>query len=203
MKLYHFPSPNPQKVTFALGELGLECEFVPVDLSKGEQRKPEFLAINPFGRVPVLIDGDLALWDSQVILAYLGEKTGKMWPTSTAGRADALKWLFFLTGHVTPPAGEVANRVRSKVLGAPLDEAMVARGEKALPGVIGVVEGQLAKGKWMLGDDFTLVDCAYCPILNVIDKAGFSLGDYPKVRGYLDAMRSRTAWQKTPKLPGL
>jgi glutathione S-transferase len=97
----------------------------------------------------------------------------------------------------------VANRVRSKVLGAPLDEAMVARGEKALPGVIGVVEGQLAKGKWMLGDDFTLVDCAYCPILNVIDKAGFSLGDYPKVRGYLDAMRSRTAWQKTPKLPGL
>jgi glutathione S-transferase len=55
----------------------------------------------------------------------------------------------------------------------------------------------------MLGDDFTLVDCAYCPTLNVIEKAGFSLGDFPKVRAYLDAMRSRPAWQQTPKLPGL
>ena len=203
MKLYHFPSPNPQKVTFALGELGLECELVPVDLSKGEQRKPEFLAINPFGRVPVLTDGDLTLWDAQVILAYLGEKTGKMWPTPMAGRLDALRWLFFLCGHLTPPAGEVANRVRSKVLGVPLDEAMVARGEKALPAVLQVLEGNLARHKWMLGNDFTLVDCAYCPILNVIDKAGFSLADFSKVRAYLDAMRSRIAWQKTPKLPGL
>jgi glutathione S-transferase len=54
-----------------------------------------------------------------------------------------------------------------------------------------------------LGNDFTLVDCAYCPILNVIEKAGFSLGDFPKVRAYLDTMRSRPAWQQTPKLPGL
>jgi glutathione S-transferase len=80
---------------------------------------------------------------------------------------------------------------------------MIARGEKALPAVLGVVEGQLAKGKWLLGNDFTLVDCAYCPILNVIEKAGFSLGDFPKVRAYLDTMRSRPAWQQTPKLPGL
>jgi glutathione S-transferase len=62
MKLYYFPSPNPQKVRFAMLELGLECEIVPVDLSKGEQRKPEFLAINPMGRVPVLVDGDLMRW---------------------------------------------------------------------------------------------------------------------------------------------
>src|SRR5229473_627521 len=138
MKLYHFPSPNPQKVTFALGELGLECEMVPLDLAKGEQRKPEFLAINPFGRVPVLVDGDLTLWDSHAILAYLGEKTGKMWPTSMAGRVDALRWLFFLSGHLTPPAGEMASRIRSKALGLPPDEAMIARGEKALPAVLGV-----------------------------------------------------------------
>jgi glutathione S-transferase len=151
----------------------------------------------------VLIDGDLTLWDAQVILAYLGEKTGKMWPTSMARRLDALRWLFFLSGHVTPPAGEVANRVRAKALGRPLDEAMIARGEQALPAVIEVLEGHLARHKWMLGDDFTLVDCAYCPILNVIEKAGFSFGDFPKVRAYLDAMRSRSAWQKTPKLPGL
>ena len=101
MKLYHFPSPNPQKVRFALLELGLDCEIVPVDLTKGEHRNREFLALNPYGRVPVLIDGDLTLWESHAILAYLGEKAGKMWPTSAAGRADALRWLFFLSGHVT------------------------------------------------------------------------------------------------------
>ena len=71
MKLYHFPSPNPQKVTFALKELGLDCEIIPVDLAKGEQKAPAFLAINPAGRVPVLIDDGETLTESQAILAYL------------------------------------------------------------------------------------------------------------------------------------
>jgi len=142
MKLYHFPSPNLQKVRFALLELGLECEIVPVDLTKGEQRTPEFLALNPHGRVPVLTDGTLTLWESHAILAYLGEKTGKLWPTAAAGRADALRWLFFLSGHLAPPATELAfNRLAVKVLGLPSDEAAIARGEKALPAVLRILEG--------------------------------------------------------------
>jgi glutathione S-transferase len=204
MQLYHFPSPNPQKITFALRELGLECELVPVDLTKGEQRKPEYLAVNPFGRVPALVDGDLKLWESHAILAYLGEKTGKLWPTNAAGRADALRWMFFLAQHVSPSATDLAfNRIAVKLLGVPGDQDAIARGEKALPGVIAVIEGQLAKGKWMLGNEFTLVDCDYTPVLNVIEKASFSYRDFPKVQSYLDACRSRPAWQETPKLPGL
>jgi glutathione S-transferase len=164
MKLYHFPSPNPQKVTFALRELGLDCEIVPVDLSKGEQRTPDFLAVNPFGRVPVLVDGDLKLWDSNAILAYLGDKTGKLWPTSPAGRADALRWLFFLSGHISPSATDLAfNRIAVKLLGIPGDQDAIARSEKALPGLIGVIEGQLARNKWMFGSDFTLKLCAQLP----------------------------------------
>jgi glutathione S-transferase len=204
MKLYYFPSPNPQKVRFALLELGLECEIVPVDLTKGEQRRPDFLALNPFGRVPVLTDGDLTLWESHAILAYLGDKIGKLWPTSVAGRADALRWLFFLSGHISPSATDLAfNRIAAKLLGLQADQDAIARGEKALPDVIRIVESQLAKGKWLLGDDFTLVDCGYAPVLNVIEKADFSFGQFPKVRAYLDAIRSRTAWKDTPKLPGL
>ncbi len=203
MQLYHFPSPNPQKVTFALKELGLDCELIPVDLSKGAQKQPEFLAVNPFGRVPVLVDGDLTLPESQAILAYLGEKTGRLWPSSPAGRADALKWLFLLAQHIMPPAGEVALRIRAKVVGIPVDEAIVARGEKALPPALAIVEGQLAENKWLLGAEFSLVDCAYCPVLNVIEKAGFSLAEFPKTSAYLDACRARPAWQETPKLPGL
>ena len=204
MKLYHFPSPNPQKVHFALLELGLECEIVPIDLTKGEQRKPEFLALNPYGRVPVLTDGDLTLWESHAILSYLGEKAGKTWPSSVAGRADALRWLFFLSGHVTPPAADlVRNRIAVKFFGGKPDEDAIARAEKALPDVIRIVEGELAKSKWLLSNDFTLVDCAYAPILNITEKAGFSFEEFPKVKGYLDAMRSRPSWQKTAKLPGL
>src|SRR5262245_57239584 len=204
MKLYSFPSPNPQKVHFALLELGLACEIVPVDLTKGEQRTAEFLALNPYGRVPVLTDGALTLWESHAILAYLGDKTGKLWPTSAAGRADALRWLFFLSGHIAPPATELAyNRLAVKVLGLPGDDAAIARGEQALPAVLSILERQLAKSTWLLGEEFTLVDCAYGPVLNVIEKAGFSFGVFPKVGTYVEALRSRPAWQETPKLPGL
>jgi glutathione S-transferase len=204
MKLYYFPSPNPQKVRFALNELGLDCEAVPVDLFKREQRTPEFLLLNPWGRVPVLVDGDLKLWESHAILAYLGEKTGRLWPASPAGRADALRWLFFLTGTISPPATEVAfNRIAVKLSGGTPDEAAIARGEAALPDPMRIVDRHLAAHKWMLGADFSLVDCDYGPTINVLDKAGFDFGDFPKVRAYLDAIRSRRAWQETPKLPGL
>jgi glutathione S-transferase len=203
MKPYHFPSPNPQKVTFALLELGLDYEIVPVDLAKGEQRQPAFLAVNPFGRVPVLVDGDFTLSESPAILAYLGEKTGRLWPASAAGRAEALKWLFFLSQHIMQSAGEVALRIRAKVAGIAPDEATIARGEKALPDPIRILEGRLTNSKWLLGGDFSLVDCAYCPILNVVEKAGFSFAEFPRVSTYLDASRARPAWKETPKLPGL
>jgi glutathione S-transferase len=204
MKLYYFPSPNPQKIRFALTELGLDCETVPVDLIKRDNRTSEFLALNPVGRVPVLVDGDLTLWESHAILAYLGEKTGRLWPATPGGRADALRWLFFLTSTISPPATElVFNRIAVKLTGATPDEAAIARGEKALPDPIRIVDRHLATHKWMLGAGFSLVDCDYGPIFNVLDKAGFDLGDFPNVRTYLDGIRSRRAWQETPKLPGL
>jgi glutathione S-transferase len=204
MKLYYFPSPNPQKVRFAINELGIDCEMVPVNLSQGEQRTPEFLKLNPYGRVPVLTDGDLTLWESHAILSYLGEKTGKLWPATAAGRADAQRWLFFLSGHVSPSVADIAfNRIAVKVLGIKGDEDAIARGEKNLPPIIAILEGQLAKGKWLLGDDFSLLECAAGPILNVAEKAGFSFRDFPKVQAYLNAIRQRPAWIATPKLPVL
>jgi glutathione S-transferase len=203
MQLYHFPSPNPQKVTFALKELDLDCEIVPVDLAKGEQRQPAFLAVNPAGRAPVLVDGELTLPESHAILAYLGEQTGRLWPKSAPGRAEALRWLFFLSQHVMPPAGEVALRFRAKLFGRPVDEPTVKRGEEALPPVLAILEKHLADNNWMMGSEFGLVDCAYCPVLNVIEKSGFGFAEFPKVAAYLDACRARPTWGQTPRLPGL
>jgi glutathione S-transferase len=203
MKLYHFPSPNPQKVTFALKELGLDCEIVPLDLAKGEQRQPDFLTLNPFGRVPVMTDGNLTITESHAILAYLGEHTGRLWPSSAAERAEALQWLFVLSQHIMPAAGQVALRIRAKVMGIPLDEATVAQGEETLRPVIGILDRRLATNRWMLGADFSLVDCAYCPVLNVIEKAGFSLAGFSNASAYLNACRARPAWKDVPKLPAL
>jgi len=203
MQLYHFPSPNPQKVSFALLELGIDCDKIPVNLLQGEQKMPEFLAVNPAGRVPVLVDDDVKLAESHAILAYLGDKAGRLWPTSSVGRAGALQWLFFLSQHIMPAAGQVALRIRAKLSGVPVDEAIVSQGEQALSAVLPVVEGHLAKSKWMLGGEFSLVDCAYCPVLNVVEKAGFSFDALPKTKAYLDACRARQAWEQTPRLPGL
>jgi glutathione S-transferase len=204
MKLYYFPSPNPQKVRFGLLELGLDCEMAAVDLTKGEHKQPEFLALNPFGRVPVLVDGDLTVWESHAILSYLGEKTGKLWPVSAAGRANAHKWLFFLSTHISPAATDLAyNRIAAKLLGLKGDEDAIARGERALPDVIKIIEGQLGKSKWLPGDEFSLVECAYGPVLNVIEKAGFAFDAFPNVRAYLGEIRERPAWKATPKLPML
>ena len=204
MKLYYFPSPNPQKVMFALLELGLEFELIPVDLTKRQQREAWFLGINPCGRVPVLTDGDVTLWESHAILSYLGDKTGRLWRTTPAGRADALRWLFFLSGHISPPAAELAfNRIAVRFTGDQPDEAAIARGERALPEVMRVLDGQLERGKWMLGDEFTLLECAYGRVLNVIEKAGFGYGAFPNVGRYLEEIHSRQAWREVPKLPGL
>jgi glutathione S-transferase len=84
------------------------------------------------------------------------------------------------------------------VLGIPADEATISRGEEALPDVIKIIEAQLAQNKWLPGAEFSLVDRAYCPILNVIEKAGFSFAGYPKISACLDALRSRRARQGTP-----
>jgi GSH-dependent disulfide-bond oxidoreductase len=203
MQLYHFPSPNPQKVTFALLELGLDCEKIPVDLGKGEQRAPAFLAVNPAGRVPVLVDGDLTLTESHAILAYLGEKTGRLWPGSAGDRARALQRLFFLSQHLMPQIADVALPLRSKVSGQPFDAAVVSRGQERMKAVLPVVESQLAKNGWLLGDAFSLVDCGYCPVFNVAEKAGFAFVEFPRTGAWLDACRARPAWRETPKLPFL
>src|SRR5262245_57895970 len=103
MKLYWSWFINPQKVRLALNELGLAHEIVPRRLLQGEQRKPEFLALNPNGKAPVLQDGNMTLWESNAILVYLGErKRGCGRPPQPA---EALRWLFFESCHLADPIG--------------------------------------------------------------------------------------------------
>ena len=107
LKFYYSGAPNPMKVALFLEEAGLPYDAIPVDTRKGDQHKPEFLAVNPNAKVPAIVDGDAAVFDSNAILLYLAEKTGKFLPESTPkNRGELLSWLMFVASGVGPFAGQ-------------------------------------------------------------------------------------------------
>ena len=107
IKFYYSGAPNPMKVALMLEETGLPYEAVPVDTRKGDQHKPEFLAINPNAKVPAIVDGDATVFDSNAILLYLAEKTGKFLPgKSDKARGELLSWLMFVASGVGPFSGQ-------------------------------------------------------------------------------------------------
>src|ERR1700733_11818727 len=110
MKFYFNGSPNPTKVALFLEEAGVDYQPVPVDARKGEQFTPEFLAVNPNGKVPAIDDGGVIVFDSNAILLYLGEKTGKFLPPNTpANRAQLLSWLMFVASGLGPYSGQAVH----------------------------------------------------------------------------------------------
>lgn len=110
IKLYYHPSPNPSKVALFLEESGLPYELILVDINKGEQHSASYLAINPNGKTPTLVDGDVTVFDSNAILMYLAEKTGKFLPAATPkARGQMLSWLMFQGTGVAPMTGQYAH----------------------------------------------------------------------------------------------
>lgn len=196
MKLYWFWSFNPQKVRLALNELDLAHELVTIDLFKREQRSPEFLEINPFGKVPVLEDGDLVLAESNAILVYLGEREGRLWPGGAEGRGEALRWLFFEARHLNQCVGRLwFDDFVAPQAGIPPDpERREIAGENVEP-PLRRLEDHLAGGEWALGQAFSLVDCCLGPVLDALSLSNFNLSGYPAVSTYLQRIRSRPAWE--------
>ncbi len=110
IKFYFNLAPNPTKVALCLEEMGLPYELVPVDTRKGEQHSPTYLAINPNGKVPAIVDGDVTVFDSNAILLYLAEKTGKFLPANTpAARGPLLSWLMFVASGIGPYSGQAVH----------------------------------------------------------------------------------------------
>lgn len=195
MKLYWFWSFNPQKVRFALHELGIAHDLVAVDLLRGQQRQPDFARLNPNAKVPVLEDGDVVLWESNAIVAYLGEREGRLWPSDAAGRGDALRWLFFEARHLSEPIGGLwFHDFVSPLSGMPADAAGRERAASELPEALAVVEAQLSKQLFLTGGALSLVDCCYGAVLDALSLSRFDLAPYPSVLAYLARLRERPAW---------
>jgi GST-like protein len=184
IKFYYHPSPNPAKVALFLEESGLPYEVVPVDTRKGEQHKPEFLAINPNGKTPAIVDGDATVFDSNAILLYLAEKTGKFLPENTpAARGPLLSWLMFVATGIGPYSGQAVHFKHHAPEQLPY---AVNRYLYEANRHWGIIEAQLAKHPYMLGNSYTIVDMAVW---------GWA-GAVPYIMG-------ENAWDKFPKLKRL
>jgi GSH-dependent disulfide-bond oxidoreductase len=156
IKFYYHPSPNPAKVALFLEEAGLEYEVVPVDTRKGEQHLPAFLAINPNAKTPALTDGDATLFDSTAILLYLSQKTGKFGAPAGA-EAQFLSWLMLVATGIGPYSGQAVHfkHHAPERIGYATNRYMV-EAERHW----GLIDAQLGKGRYMLGETYTIVDMA-------------------------------------------
>ena len=158
LRFYYHPSPNPAKVALFLEEAALPYELIPIDTRKGEQFELAFLAINPNAKTPALVDGDATVFDSNAILLYLAEKTGKFLPANTpVVRAELLSWLMFVATGVGPYSGQAVHFKHFAPAG--LDYA-VNRYVYEARRHFGILDTRLATQRYMLGDTYTIVDMA-------------------------------------------
>ncbi len=158
LKFYYSGAPNPMKVALFLEESGLAYEPMPVDTRKGDQHKPEYLAINPNAKVPALVDGDATVFDSNAILLYLGEKTGKFMPPNTPkARGELFSWMMFVASGVGPFSGQSVHfrHYAPEKLPYAVNRYMFEAMRH-----FGILEAHLAKRRYMLGDTYTIVDMA-------------------------------------------
>jgi GST-like protein len=200
IKFYYHPSPNPEKVALFLEEAGLPYETVPVDTRKGEQHQPAFLAINPNAKTPALVDGDAVVFDSNAILLYLAEKTGKFLPENTPeDRAQLLSWLMFVATGIGPYSGQAVHFTHF----APekLPYAINRYQHEALRHWT-IINDRLATRRYMLGDAYTIVDMA---VWGWASRVPFILGEdawtkLPHLKRLFDEISARPAAQRANAL---
>jgi GST-like protein len=200
IKFYYHPSPNPAKVALFLEESGLEYEVVPVDTRKGEQHKPEFLAINPNAKTPAIVDGDATVFDSNAILLYLAEKTGKFLPGDNASeRGQLLSWLMFVATGIGPYSGQAVHFKHHAPEQIPYAQNRYLYEAQRHWGII---EAQLAKHPYMLGNTYTIVDMAVWGWAGAVP---FIFGDtawakFPNLKRHYDEISARPAAERARAL---
>jgi len=194
--LHYWPTPNGHKITIFLEETGLAYRIKPVDIGKGDQFKPEFLAISPNNRMPAIVDrapadggAPISLFESGAILVYLAEKTGRLLPADLHGRARTLQWLFWQVGGLGPMAGQ--NHHFAKYAPAKIPYA-IERYRNETARLYGVMDRQLAKSPFLAGE-YSIADIASYPWVVPHEDQGQDLHDFPHLKRWFEAIRSRPA----------
>jgi GSH-dependent disulfide-bond oxidoreductase len=203
--LYTWGTPNGRKVSVMLEECGLAYNVHPIDIGKGDQFKPEFVAIDPNSKIPAIVDSDgpdgkpFSLFESGAILIYLSGKTGKFLPAATSGKYVALQWLMFQMGGVGPFFGQVHHFLRAAKEQVPY---AIDRYVKEKDRLYGVLDKRLGEAKYLAGDEYTIADIATYPWVARYDWHKTDLNQVPNVKRWFDAISQRPAVQRGMKVPG-
>ena len=199
--LYYAPTPNGWKITIMLEECSLPYRIIPVNLGKGDQFKPEFLAISPNNRMPVIVDDDgpqgakISVFESGAILLYLGEKTGKFLPSQQTDRIKVLEWLFWQVGGLGPMAGQVSHFV-NYAPNFPGDHSYSEKRYKnEYDRLLGVMDNILSEREYLAGD-YSVADMASFPWVTAYKRYEVDLNKFKEVRRWFDTMKNRPAVRK-------
>jgi len=194
--VYYWPTPNGHKITIFLEETGLPYRIVPVNIGRGEQFKPDFLAISPNNRMPAIVDdapGDgksaLSVFESGAILLYLAEKTGRFLPAELRVRYDVLQWLFWQVAGLGPMAGQ--NHHFSNYAPEKLPYA-VERYVKETSRLYAVLDARLA-GREFIGGEYSIADMASYPWIVPHQRQQQNLSEFPNLKRWFETIRARPA----------
>ncbi|MGB0632294.1 MAG: glutathione binding-like protein [Alphaproteobacteria bacterium] len=199
---YYWPTPNGWKVSIMLEELGIEYRMIPVNISKGEQFTPEFLAISPNNRMPAIVDHDppaeydgqpVTIFESGAILLHLARKTGKFLAADPLGEKETLEWLFWQVGNLGPMAGQHSHFIN---YADGEYEYAATRYANEYNRCIGVLERRLEGRDWLAGDAYSIADMASWPWILIAKAMGQPLDEFPNVSRWRNAIKERPAVQK-------
>lgn len=193
--LYTSPTPNGYKVSVLLEEMGVEYNLIPVDLSQGQQKTPEFLALNPNGRIPVIVDrdnDDFVVFESGAIMVYLAEKYGQFYPQDPKIRSRALQWLMFQMGGVGPMMGQanVFYRYFPETIQPAID-----RYQKECRRLFEVLDRRLAESPYLAGEDITIADFANWCWVRTYKWSGVSVDGLDHLNRWIDELWARPGCQ--------
>ncbi len=192
---YYWPTPNGWKVSIMLEECGLDYRVIPVNIGKGDQFKPEFLAISPNNRMPAIVDhdepgGPMAIFESGAILLHLAEKAGRFAPTDRRGRKELMEWLFWQVGNLGPMAGQLSHFVNYAQGEHPYS---LRRYKNEYNRCLGVLERRLKDRDYILGAEYTIADMCSWPWVLIAKPLGQDIEEFPNVARWRAAVRDRPA----------
>lgn len=212
IQLYSLPTPNGLKISIALEELGLPYEPHLVSFGTNEQKSPEFVSLNPNGRIPAIIDPNgpdgkpIGLFESGAILVYLAEKTGKLMPTDAAGRYEVLQWLFFQMAGIGPMFGQFGHFYKFAADKVANNSYPVERYRDESKRLLGVLESRLKGRQWIVREEYSIADIACFTWVRGIDvsyggRAVVELDSFPSVVDWLNRCIARPASQRGFNVP--
>ena len=198
--LYTAATPNGWKASIALEELGLPYTVHPIKLGEGEQKKPEYLKLNPNGRIPTIVDrdeGDFVVFESGAILIYLAEKTGQLMPAGAKPRSTVIQWLMFQMGGIGPMQGQANVFFRYFPEQIP---TVIQRYQNETKRLYTVLDTRLKDREYLAGD-YSIADIAHWSWVRIHGWAGVEVDDLPHLRRWMDTLAARPACQRGVEIP--